>query len=467
MKPPAITEAMTSSLDSADSADSSSIDQYSAVALDLGELVDDARDCIMNGRVDDIDHLVEILRIDHVRNNRSFDEWLRLRPLAQAAAKQAFTEAVANGASLAPSLAQSWPTPRALAVDEILAARATPDCIVEGYLFADVAVIPAPGGFGKTTLMLFEAACIAYGSPTLYGRQVQKPGPVVIITAEDSREQMAARLREVISANGLASRLAKISRNIYINDVAGLGLKLTAVENDVVTTAPYIDDLIDALRAIRPVLVIIDPAVSFGIGESRVNDAEQGLIEAARRLRNEIGCCVRYVHHTGKQNARENAVDQYAGRGGSALPDGARMVHVLGRLSNADWFKATGAELLDGETGLRIVSAKSSYCVSPPDILLRRSGFKFEVVKPAVQSDDAITDLIFARIVEDFRIGVLRSLKSLEEDKTLGPFSRAQRRGAVDQLLKGGKLEKRRPPNGKGAATYLHPLSAPEAPSNS
>jgi RecA-family ATPase len=40
-------------------------------------------------------------------------------------------------------------------------------------------------------------------------------------------------------------------------------------------------------------------------------------------------CCVRYIHHSGKQNGRDKATDQYAGRGGSAFADGCRMVHVL------------------------------------------------------------------------------------------------------------------------------------------
>jgi RecA-family ATPase len=64
--------------------------------------------------------------------------------------------------------------------------------------------------------------------------------------------------------------------------------------------SPAIDDLIEEARPLAPVLVIIDPAVSFGVGETRVNDAEQGLIEAARRIRAALGCCVRYVHHTGR-----------------------------------------------------------------------------------------------------------------------------------------------------------------------
>ena len=77
--------------------------------------------------------------------------------------------------------------------------------------------------------------------------------------------------------------------------------------------------------------------MSFGVGEARINDAEQGLIESMRIFRHYLGCCVQGVHHTGKANARDKALDQYAGRGGSALSDGARMIAVMQPLDPVEW----------------------------------------------------------------------------------------------------------------------------------
>ena len=92
--------------------------------------------------------------------------------------------------------------------------------------------------------------------------------------------------------------------------------------------------------------------MSFGVGESRVNDAEQGLIEAFRIIRNQLDCCVEGIHHTGKANARDKSTDQYSGRGGSALADGARMVAVLYTLTPSEWLQATGTSLGADESGL-------------------------------------------------------------------------------------------------------------------
>lgn len=63
--------------------------------------------------------------------------------------------------------------------------RKLPVCRRRGFV--------APGGTGKTTLILYEAICIALGLP-LYGLEVKKPGPVLILTAEDSREMLLYRL---------------------------------------------------------------------------------------------------------------------------------------------------------------------------------------------------------------------------------------------------------------------------------
>lgn len=215
-----------------------------------------------------------------------------------------------------------WALPATITLDEWIAARPTPHCIVQDYLYADVGVLIAPGGVGKTTLILYEALHIILGKP-LYGLRVRKTGPFVILTAEDSREMLVARVRELCAELGLtAAELEIVRTQLRISDVSGNGLKLTAVVADVVLPSMIVDEIIDACRELAPVMIVIDPTVSFGVGESRVNDAEQGLIEAARRVRRALNCCVRFVHHTGKQNARDGAVDQYAGRGGSAFADG-------------------------------------------------------------------------------------------------------------------------------------------------
>lgn len=144
-----------------------------------------------------------------------------------------------------------------------------------------------------------------------------------------------------------------------------------------VAPSKLLDRFIVTASELHPSLIIIDPMVSFGVGESRINDSEQGLIDAARRIKNELRCGVLYVHHTGKANAREASLDQYSGRGGSALADGARMVHVLQRLDPEAWTEATGDTLEGEDSGFVLARPKMTWCPPQPNIYLKRHGYGF------------------------------------------------------------------------------------------
>ncbi len=363
------------------------------------------------------------------------------------------------------SKSATFPDPAPITPDEWANARSTPDCIVQDLLYADVAVFIAPGGMGKTTLKLFEAVHVALGLP-LYGLEIRKSGAALIITAEDSREMLIARLRSITKAMRLDDdEIAQVMQLVRIADVSGNGFKLTEVRGDVVRPGESLDLIIEACQTIKPVLIVIDPAVSFGVGESRVNDAEQGLVEAARRLRRALNCCVQYVHHSGKQNARDKVVDQYAGRGGSAFADGARMVHVLQSLTPDEWRDETGTELLTGESGLRLARPKMSYCAPVGDILIRRSGYHFRHVERVTTSKQAKLEAAANQIWQllDFELGQGRfhSRNTIESLDT--GLRRGEIRGALDWLLVSQRIESRDVPNaGKGGKrTYLHPIASP------
>lgn len=359
-----------------------------------------------------------------------------------------------------------WEGPAAITPDEWLNARPAPDCIVESYLFADVGVFIAPGGTGKTTLILFEAIHIALGLP-LFGLEVRKPGPVLIVTAEDSREVLVARLRAIAAEMGLTDEQRRMVRErVLISDVSGFGFKLTEVDHDVVRPADGLEAMITGCKAINPVLIVIDPAVSFGVGESRVNDAEQGLIEAARKLRRALNCCIRYVHHSGKQNARDKATDQYAGRGGSAFADGARMVTVLQSMTPCDWKDATGTELRPGQTGLVLARPKMSYAPPAGEILILREGYRFEKVEPAANNAgealEARAQMILEVLRTELASGHYPTQNSLEALDT--GLTRAELRKVLGWLAATGRIENRDKPGAgsRGARRYIAPFGAPD-----
>lgn len=295
-----------------------------------------------------------------------------------------------------------WPKPQTITEVEWFAAKTHPPCIVENYIWADVRLLVAPGGVGKTTVVLTESIHIVLARP-LYGLEIKESGVVVIVTAEDGREMMIARLRSIAKGMNLAEEEERLVRErVIILDVVGMGLRLTAVTDNIVVTDCAVSQMIGNLKPLKPSMVIIDPAVSFGVGESRVNDAEQGLIEAARHIHRELGCNVTYIHHTGQSVARDKIRDQYAGRGGSAFADGSRMVNVLMPLTAEEWLKGTGQPLPEGSTGIVLARAKQTYTPPQPDIYLLRTGFLYTAVEPVEPSPTAKMEAEVAKILSIF-----------------------------------------------------------------
>ena len=313
----------------------------------------------------------------------------------------------------------------------------TPDVIVENYLYADVGLLVAPGGVGKTTLVLYEAIHVALGLP-LYGRAVRRPGPVVIVSAEDSREQLIARAHALADGMRLTSKQCKqVHGNLVIVYVDSHNFKLCMNDGTRITIPPDVDNVIEKVAPLKPSLMVFDPVVSFGAGESLINDAEHGLILAARRIRDALNCCVRLVHHTGKGNARKGSMDQYSGRGGSALADGARMVATLRQMEPGEWQKKTGKELSDNAVGLQMALPKMSYTSAQGAIYIKREGFLFDHISGPEKDDRKLITFLKANAEK----GVFFSLSTLEQARANIGLSRDDLRCAIARLKKAGTIQ--------------------------
>lgn len=362
-----------------------------------------------------------------------------------------------------------WVLPEPIGGDEMARARLTPRCIVENYLFADVATLIAPGSTGKTTATLYEAACIVLGMP-FWGLRVVTPGPVLIVTAEDRREYLVARLREICAAMRLSEAAVRRVREwVRIADHTTSVRKLTAIVGDVVVAAGFAEQVVDAARDLAPVLVQFDPLVSFGVGEARVNDAEQGLIEAGRVITGGLDCCTRFVHHTGKGPALDKRTDQYTGRGGSTLADGSRMVVVMQGLDEAELLKATDERLGEGESAFALHRPKLTY--APPQraaVYVKRKGYGFELLhaKSAQSPDERARTLgeqLARFIASELQAGRRHTRNSLREMRPES-MSRGDVLRALAWLDASGRLVEREllDATGKrpavGARTFLEAL---------
>ena len=353
---------------------------------------------------------------------------------------------------------------------ELSGARLHPRCIVEKYLYADLALVAAAGGTGKTTTLIHEAACIATGRD-VWGCQVQEPGATLFITAEDSRELFAARLREVMAAMDLSDYERRlVLERVTVWDVSGDMVRLAELDQGGnIRLTELADNIVTAYRDCGLVQVVFDPAISFGPGERLVNDGEQAVVTACRRIVRGLNCCVRLIHHTGKANARNGAIDQYASRGGTALPDGCRMVTILSAVGETGHCAANapdGFDLQPGESGFIMARAKLSYAPPQPNIWIRRRGFGFEYfIEQPRNSGEARAldaDKVFGFLTDELHHGTRYTARALEDSGSL-KLPRARLRAALAILETGGRLEERELPKdarrGK-RKNYLHPTAS-------
>ena len=346
--------------------------------------------------------------------------------------------------------------------DEWEHAELSPPCIVEGYLYCDLGHQAGPGGLGKTTFSLYEATCIALGIP-LFGMEIRKPGPVVILTAEDTRSLLIARLRRIAEEMGLTgTQVREVCHKVLIHDVTCDGLRLALAVGETVIPTTAVDSIVDAYTPLEPSLLIIDPLASFSIGED--NNAMQALVEAGRRLVRGLACGVRYTHHVGQDAARAVIKDQYAGRGGTALANGCRMIHILQPMNATDWLNHTGEPLAPNENGISLSLPKLSYCPPREELLIRRTGYRFEVVERA--SDDPTARVKRdAATVRDFLLKQYISGERLTQNALFSSdlgIPNKRIRGAVAWLLDHGEVinKKIEPPPKSGARDFLFPIAS-------
>ena len=352
------------------------------------------------------------------------------------------------------------------------AARLTPTCFVENLAFADVAVLQAPGSTGKTTLVIYEAICMALGIP-LYGNKILKTGWTLFVTAEDQRERLLARIREIGRAMDLTPEQMQVVReSVIIWDVCGMNLKLTFAEFGNLLVTGLAKEIVAAYKDNPPIVINFDPMVSFGVSEQMINDNEQMIITAARVMVAGLDAMVRLIHHTGKGREGAKGLDMYAGRGGSALADGARMVFCLSSYLPKDPDMGKPPEICGeagpGESLTVLARPKMSYSLpNQPWIWIKRKGFRFDTFdtepKKSPEEQQAIKEATVLRWLESklkeipasyYNVHALR-----EQHDSMGMTAR-QLKAAITGLIASGlvmTVSVPRDRNPTGRSTFICP----------
>ena len=195
-----------------------------------------------------------------------------------------------------------------------------------------VTTVIAPGGTGKSALMVAAALSLASAREILGKTVWGGPKHVWLWNLEDDRDELARQiiacaLHHCLSEHEYAGRL-------FVNDAGSTLCTATKSHEGLTIHETVSDALIAEIRGRKIDALIVDPFVS----SHRADENDNGQIDAiAKRwagIARETNCSVILVHHSRKLGGQQ--VDAEAARGASALGNAARSVLVLNRMEKPE-----------------------------------------------------------------------------------------------------------------------------------
>lgn len=200
-----------------------------------------------------------------------------------------------------------------------------PEWIIPGLRAGQVGLITAPGGTGKSFLLLQIAMSVASGQTLIPGLEVKSAGAVCLLNFEDDsfdiRQRGNAILRHFLD-------LDPSPENLYVASMSGHTLSLLdgrgeINEEDVL----WLKEQCDGMR-----LLILDPLSHCHCADENSASQMSKLIQVLKGIGRETGTGIMISHHTGKAAALNGLGDiQQSARGSSALVDASRVVMTLTR----------------------------------------------------------------------------------------------------------------------------------------
>lgn len=216
----------------------------------------------------------------------------------------------------------------------------------------------APGGVGKSTLVMTEALALATGKPLL-GRDVDEPRRVWLWNLEDPIEELQRRIAAICQHYEITP--ADIEGRLFVD--SGRTQRLcTAVtdKSDARICRPVVDALIDEMLAREIDVLIVDPFVKSHSVSENDNSAMDDIAAEWADIAERTNAAVELVHHTRKL-AGDFEVTTESSRGAKALTDGARDVRAVTRMTQDE---ADRAGVDNHRLYFRVYSDKSN--LSPP-----------------------------------------------------------------------------------------------------
>ena len=194
----------------------------------------------------------------------------------------------------------------------------------------------APGGAGKSALIVVDVVAMASGRELLAGEPPVRPLRVWLHNAEDDLPEMQRRLAATLQHYGMTH--SDLNDNLFMT--SGRDLKLQFARTDR-NTPEIVPGIVEALvqRAItaRLDVIVLDPLGAMHTLPENSNEAANLLSGALREIAHRADVAVIVLHHAGKAAATDmDRAGAGASRGASAFVDAARVVRQIVRMTDKE-----------------------------------------------------------------------------------------------------------------------------------
>ncbi len=200
--------------------------------------------------------------------------------------------------------------------------------LARGYISATV----APGGVGKTQLVLTEAIAVA-SNRELMGEKVHERGRIWYWNGEDPFDELQRRIEGICLHHNVAPH--ETDGWLYVDSGRNTPIVVASEPKlGIVIVHPIVDQLIAEIRRKDIKVMVIDPFVAC----HEVTENNNRMIQAVARqwalVAEKADCAIELVHHSRKTNGLETTVED--ARGAVALIAATRSGRTLNKMSKEE-----------------------------------------------------------------------------------------------------------------------------------
>lgn len=280
----------------------------------------------------------------------------------------------------APDAADTPAAPYALTTplswDAIAQGFCNIDFVFPGLTAGGLGMLAAPGGTGKSYMLLALASSIAMGKPLLEDWPLAEPAKVSIFFAEDPPDIVHNRLRHLLQSPwvGETKYQQLLKENLSVRSLVGeecIVAEKSKHEQKWYKTE-FFHAVEDEATRHQARLIMLDPLRQFHTMDENDSGEMTDLLKLMHGVAFRSKAAIVFAHHTNKTSTFQGAGDaQGAARGSSAITDNIRWQGNMVLLSEEEAKKYDISED-DRRSYVRLVLSKSNYTQAKGDLWFQR-----------------------------------------------------------------------------------------------